>query len=427
MRSLKIFALALLLPCLSAFAASQLEGVVTNGTNHKPSAGDQVTLIRLAQGMQESTHTTTDAKGHFTLDVPDEGMHLVRVTHEKAAYFRPVPPGTQSVEVEVFEAAPKVKGVTLEANIVKVQTDESGKTLRMVENFFVKNDSKPPMTQFSERAFEFTLPDGAVVEGSAALAPGGMPVRSAPVPLAEKNHYAFIFPIRPGETRFQVSYRLPYNGSFQYATTPSMPVDTFVVIAAKSMKVDTAGTPLTSVQDEVDAQTYIAHNIPAKAMSFGVSGTGQLPRQTDTPEGQPSAGGQAGPMQGGAQAAADDNRPGGGMANPIDKPDPLTKYKWWILGGLAILLAVGAGFMMRPAAATPVATATAPLAHPVAFTAPAVSLQTVLRDELFQLEADKLSGKISEEEYAQLRSAFDLLFRRAMTRNEQHPPSSTNV
>ena len=67
--------------------------------------------------MQESTRTKTDAKGRFTLDVPDAGVHLVRVTHDKANYFRPAPPGTQSVEVEVFDAAAKVEGVSSEADV----------------------------------------------------------------------------------------------------------------------------------------------------------------------------------------------------------------------------------------------------------------------------------------------------------------------
>ena len=78
----------------------------------------------------------------------------------------------------------------------------------MLATFFVKNDSTPPMTQFSNEPFDFWLPEGAIVEGSAALAPGGMPVQAAPVPLTEKNHYTFLFPIRPGETRFQVTYHI---------------------------------------------------------------------------------------------------------------------------------------------------------------------------------------------------------------------------
>ena len=81
---LRTCALASLCSALTAFAATPITGVVTNKTTGKPSSGDTVTLIRLAQGMQEATHTTTDAHGHYTLDVPDDGLHLVRVTHEHA-------------------------------------------------------------------------------------------------------------------------------------------------------------------------------------------------------------------------------------------------------------------------------------------------------------------------------------------------------
>ena len=98
-KRLQIFAILIALSPLAAIADS-ISGTVTNGTTKKPAANDDVTLIRLAQGMQEAAHTKTDAKGRFTLDLPDPGMHLVRVTHDKANYFRPVPPGTKSVEIE---------------------------------------------------------------------------------------------------------------------------------------------------------------------------------------------------------------------------------------------------------------------------------------------------------------------------------------
>src|ERR1700750_1745202 len=165
MLSLRLSALAaaLALP-FSAFAASTITGTITNGTNNKPSSGDTVTLIRLAQGMQEATHTTTDGKGHYSLDVPDEGIHLVRVTHEGANYFKPAPPGTQSVDIDVFNVAAKVPGVTLEADVMRLQTESDGKSLRVVQHFFLKNDSTPPRTQFSDNTFEFTLPEGAAIE-----------------------------------------------------------------------------------------------------------------------------------------------------------------------------------------------------------------------------------------------------------------------
>ena len=38
----------------------------------------------------------------------------------------------------------------------------------------------------------------------------------------------------------------------------------------------------------------------------------------------------------------------------------------------------------------------------------------VLKDELFQLETDRVSGKISQEEYEKSKAGLDTLFRRQM-------------
>ncbi len=282
--SLRRFALvAALFAAVSSFAlADSITGTVTNKTTNKPAAGDDVVLIRLAQGMQEASRTKTDSRGRFTLDVPDKGIHLVRVTHDKANYFRPAPEGTQSVEVEVYSAAAKVEGISGEADVMRIQTDESGKGLKVVENFFVKNESNPPRTQFSDRPFEFYLPEGAVVEGSAALGPGGMPVQAAPVPLGDANHFAFVFPVRPGETRFQITYHLPYSGSFKFSPRMVMPTDTVAIMMPKSMTFKGgASTPYSPVTEETTAQTYVARNVaPSQPLDFTVSGTGQLPRDS---------------------------------------------------------------------------------------------------------------------------------------------------
>jgi hypothetical protein len=129
LRSLAVLALSL---PLAALAAAPITGKVTNGTTNKPSAGDDVTLIRLAQGMQEVTHTKTDARGHYSLDVPDDGLHLVRVTHDKANYFGAAPAGTTTVDVEVYNSAPSVKGVSTEAIVLRLQTDPSGSQVKVV-------------------------------------------------------------------------------------------------------------------------------------------------------------------------------------------------------------------------------------------------------------------------------------------------------
>jgi hypothetical protein len=440
---------AALLAAFSSFAfADSITGVVTNKTTNKPSGGDDVVLIRLAQGMQEAARTKTDAKGQFTLEIPngDNGMHLVRVTHDKANYFRPAPPGTQSVEVEVFNAAAKVKGVSSEADVLRLQTDESGKALRIIENFFVKNESNPPLTQFSDRPFEFYLPEGAVVEGSAALAPGGMPVQASPAPLGEPNHYAFIFPIRPGETRFQISYRLPYSGSLKFAPRVMMPTDTVAIMMPKSMTFKAGpSAPYAPVTEETTAQTYVARNAqPSQALDFTVSGTGQMPRDTGaaaTAGGGGAAGASApGEAGGAASSAAGDTRPGGGLGTPLDPEgtnDPWAKYKWWILGGLGLAMAVGAGILLKNgpqhamAAAGAEGFATGPVATGPGGIGPVGtgpdSLLAAMKEELFALEADRLQGRLSESEYVEQKAALEVVLRRALLRGERAADASNGA
>jgi len=403
---------------------------VTNKTTGKPSAGDTVTLIRLAQGMQESTHTTTDAHGHYTLDVPDNGpVHLVRVTHDLANYFRPAPAGTTTVDIDVYNAAAKVKGVTSEAQVMRIESDASGSALRVVQNFFLKNDSKPPMTQFSKQPFDFWLPDGAVVEGAAAESPDGMPVRQAPVPLAEKNHYTFLFPIRPGETRFQITYRLPYTGKLAIEPKLTMPTDTVAIMIPKTMTfAPVAGAPYSPVDDEVNAHTLVARNVaPNQPLAFTLTGTGQLPRDANAPTqgGDQSAQGAAQPTDN-SQAATADTRPGGGLGNPLDAEgtrDPWAKYKWWILSGLAVLLAAAAGVLLRkPSAGSATQAASANPAEPLPRAAQtpmthSAQLLQALKEEMFALETDHLQQRISDEDYVAHKAALELVLRRALQRS----------
>lgn len=419
-RPLLLLAAAALLP-LSALAAS-LTGTVTNKTTNKPSVGDDVVLLRLEQGMQEEARTKTDSRGHFTLDVPEQGPHLVRVTHDKANYFQAAMPGVSTIQVDVYDAAAKVAGVTGEASVMRIETDASGKTLHVVQNFFIKNDSNPPRTQFSDRPFEFYLPDGAQVEGSAALGPGGMPVQSAPVPLGDKDHYTFLFPIRPGETRFQISYTLPYSGSLNFNPHLTLPTDTVAVMLPKSMTFQpAASSPYSPVNDDVNAQTFVARNVStSQPVSFTLSGTGQLPRDTQQPAAQDGSSGPANGDAGQQSSAASDTRPGGGLGTPIDTPDPLSKYKWWILGGLALVLAAGAGFLLsRPAPAMAVAgeASKSSVAAASPATTPAgqrEALLHVLKNELFSLETERLEGKLADPEYSEQKAALETVLKRAL-------------
>jgi hypothetical protein len=416
----------------------------------------------LQQGMQESALTTIDAKGHYSFTVPDNGgMHLVRVDHQKASYYGPVPPNTTQVNIDVFDVAPKVDGLHLYADVSRIETNQQG--LSVTESYFIRNESKPPKTQLSTHSFDFYLPDGAILEGATATGPGGMAVSSQPVPQGDKDHYAFIFAIRPGETRFQVGYHLPYSGSTKLQARVTLPAENIAIMLPKSMSFDGGSSfqPLGGDASGPGTQTFLATKVnPGTPIAFTVSGTGQMPREQQNPQadqgqggmGMPAAGGQdQGAQAGGAeQPAAQSGGPGGGLGTPIDTPDPLQKYKWWILSGVVLALAIAAAFMLRakpdptlaaathePSPLTPTlppgvkatdvraqrlasASVPTPAAAPTNGASQIVSgtsgTLAALKEELFQLETERLEGKITDAEYAEHKSALEILLKRALAR-----------
>ncbi|HVH88645.1 MAG TPA: hypothetical protein VM912_18140 [Terriglobales bacterium] len=399
---------------MAAAVAADLTGTVTNKTLSKASAGDDVVLLKLSEGMQEASRTKTDAQGKFTLAIPDDGgQHLVRVTHQGVNYFKPAPAGTTSVQVDVYDAGKKVQGVSGRADITRVQT-ENGQ-LEVAELFVIQNNSNPPRTQMSDRSFELSLPEGAVIDGSLAAGPGGMPVNSAPVPTGEKNRYAYVFPIRPGETKFQVSYHLPYSGSFKFQPQIFAPTEDLVVMLPKSMDFKGDTSLFASSGEEKGMSIYVAHNVAAgKQISFSVSGTGQIPRdaQGDNSDGQQSASTD--------NPAGPDNRPGGGLGRPEETPDPLHAYRWWIIGGLAAALVVGAIVVVnqKPHSGTSGAAAPNIAALASGSTSSRGALLEAIKEELFQLETERLQGKISEADYQTAKAALDLTLKRAIARQQ---------
>ena len=112
------FAIVLLVIASCTFAAAQnITGSVTNGTTGKPSAGDEVTLLSLSQGMQEVGSTKTNAQGKFSMAAPAEQQvpHMVRVTHGGVNYFPqggPLMPGATTAAVTVYDTAKKLDGVS---------------------------------------------------------------------------------------------------------------------------------------------------------------------------------------------------------------------------------------------------------------------------------------------------------------------------
>jgi hypothetical protein len=403
--------------------AAQITGTVTDKTTGKPAAGDTVVLVDVQAGMSEIAHATTDARGHYSLNKPGNGPALVRVTHQGAPYFIAAPEGGAPGDIPVYDVAEQVSGVGLDEDVTAI-VDASNGQLQVVERYLVHNSSSPPRTQWSPRSFAIVLPADAIVGGASAQRPSGLPTSVKMDPDGPKGHYAFNFPIQPDAgdkgTLFQIEYQLPYSGGkYTFHPQETMPARTVWVVLPKSMTFAAgSGSVFQPSPQDPGFQTFLSRNVlPSSPLEFTISGTGALPR-----EDQGAKGGQQ--ADGSQDTSTPGTGPGGGIGNPIGTPDPLSKYKAWILGGLALLMVATAAFLLRrPAGASaftgalppqvPLAPATAPAIPPATGNA---ALLNVLKEEIFTLEHEKISGKVTPAEYEQVKAALETVLKRALKR-----------
>jgi hypothetical protein len=306
--------------------------------------------------------------------------------------------------------------------------------------FAVDNTSKPARTQMNDQNFEFFLPVDAEIDQAQAQTAGGQWVDSAPVPQTEKGRYAFVFPLRPGTTQFQLSYHLAYNGSTKIDPKPLYPLQHLVVILPKSIQFSPAQAGLYEEKQPPDQPKGIAevaaNTHPGQALDFGISGTGMLDENATNEGGAGS----------GSATAAADSRPGGGLGPPIDAPDPLEKYRWYILGGFAVILAAGAAYISNRSRsadfrspdfgsserslatnpASPASDVDVPDSGPGRQPALVRSglLLEALKEEMFQLEVEHKQGGISQQEYERARGALDQTLERAIKRVASPPKNA---
>jgi hypothetical protein len=429
--------------------AATIKGTVTNRTTGKPSSGDSVVLVDVQAGMADAATATTDGHGQYKLETPSGpgGAYLIRVTHQGASYFIAAPQGGAPGDLTVYDVAAKVDGVAIDADMLLVEG--AGGSLRVQERYLVRNSSLPPKAQFSDKTFEVVLPADAELDGASATRPGGLATVTRLTPLSQKGHYSFNVPIQPDqgqkETMFEVQYHINYSGKYTFKPQLLLPADNLVVYVPKSMTFSGQGTQFQSAQDDPRVLTNIAKNVhPGQAVAFTIGGEGQMPRDTQQKSGMsPQAAMGMGGGDAGATAPAAGGGPGGGIGTPIGTPDPLTKYKWWILGVLTLLLAGGAYYFLRgrgmetagahgmpipevedrPISTVQRRAAAAPVQRTVQAATPAVygepqtgnaALLNQLKEELFAIESERVSGTITQAEYEEVKAGLEAMLKRAL-------------
>jgi hypothetical protein len=420
-KRLALLAGFLLLP-FAAAQAGTVHGTAKNGTTGKPAAGIDVILIQLQGGMQPVVNSKTDAQGQFTFDHPSLGAQpmLVRAVYRGVNFHQPVPPGTNELQVEVFDPTQDAKTVTVPSHVVIFQPE--GASLIVGEEYSVQNHSQPPMAYFrADGNFDFLLPDKADLQQVSAWGPSGMPVVQATIDRG-KNRYAVAFAFRPGESGVRYSYKLPYPGNTATVKIPTVyPGGRLLVVAPPTVQV--SGDGLAPAGQEQGMSIYERAVVPANTtVAVSLSGTAPPP--------QAAAGGADAGQQGG-QDAQQGGAPAGSV-NIQQIPGRLDVLKWPLVAGFIGVFALGAILLARkpvtvvanvaPSAiedtpATRVAkTQTSPATKRAQASlakvdaAVSTSLDS-LKDTLFRLELRRQAGTISEEEYARERARAEKVLR----------------
>jgi hypothetical protein len=465
LKALFVLSLLCLFAAVSSTFAGTVTGVVHNGTNGKPAAGIDVILIQLQGGMQPVANTKTDADGKFQFDNPTLGTApmLVRAVYRGVNYHEPVPPGKTSIEVQVFDPTDKSSAFAVATHAVILQPN--GAELLVGEEYDIQNKTQPPMAFYkADGSFLFNVPAGADFGQAAAWGSSGMPVVQGTIDKG-KGQQAIAFAFRPGESGVRLSYKMPYSGNRATVrnVTPYA-VQRLMIVAPPSLQV--SGEGLTPAGQEQGFAIYTRDNVPANTpISVTISGSAALPTQ-GAAEGNPHGGTGGAPMQS-AQSSQAESAQNPSVNSRIEQsgaeapvatatamPARLNdNLKYILLGGFALVFALGAVFLWRrpqvavagdgaaaiaaPGAAsrgprTPksaravsavnAVVAGAPLPSPDAASAAASAALAEadsevrgsldqLKDNLFRLELRHQAGTITEEDYARERQRDEKVLR----------------
>lgn len=406
--------------------AATVHGTVTNGTTGKPGAGVEVVLIQLQGGMQPVANTKTDASGNFAFDNPNIGRQpmLIRAVYKGVNFHQPLPPGKDSISVEVFEPTGDAKTISVPSHVVIFQPN--GASLIVGEEYGVKNDSKPPQAFFKlDGNFDAALPDNAQLKQIAASGPSGMPVVQAPIEKG-KNKYAISFAFRPGESEVRLSYELPYPNNKIAVKLPTLYGGGRLLVVAPP-SVTLTGDGLQMAGQEQGMNIYERASVATgTTITINLSGTAPPPAAASAPD------------AGGAPGRAENVQGGDAPAAAIQSiPGRLDEYKWWLVGGFCVLFLFAAlllwkkpisvtvagpeVFTEQPAAKSQSARAGVTKSADASASTNGNSLAGLdrdisnsldaLKDQLFRLELRRQAGIISDDEYSRERAKAERVLR----------------
>jgi hypothetical protein len=161
--------------------------------------------------MQTLATVKSDAAGQFKIDkdIPP-GPALLQAIYQGVLYTLVLPPGgpTSGVHVKIYDTTSKPGVAKVSQHMILIEPNAN--SVDISETFLIENESATTFQDSANGSIQFYLPEAADGKVSVTInAPGGMPIQRSAEKTKEKNVYKIQYPIKPGESRFDVSYSLP--------------------------------------------------------------------------------------------------------------------------------------------------------------------------------------------------------------------------
>ncbi|MGA2214724.1 MAG: hypothetical protein ABSH31_15720 [Bryobacteraceae bacterium] len=272
-----------------ASASAAVDGVIVNGTTGQPQPNTVVMLIQPTQaGMQTLGSTKTDAQGKFSFDNNDaQGPRLIQATFQGVQYNKMVPPGMLStgLQIPVFASINKAGTAKVTQHFIVLQPGE--KVMTVSEGLLYTGD--PSLTYYDpvNGSVRFYVPPEATGLTSVTVNPaGGMPIQRPVLKTKDPNIYKVDYPVRPGETRFDINYDVPTANPMIFADKEIHPEASSNLVVPSGVTAKSDDLELAGQEPKTQASIYRIKNASFKVEVDGV-GALQQPESSAEDSGQP--------------------------------------------------------------------------------------------------------------------------------------------
>lgn len=260
---------------LAALPLLAVDGVVINGTTSKPQPGVLVQLMQPgSSGMQTLGTTKTDADGKFKIDkeIPP-GPAIVQAIYQGATYNLVLTPGTPKTNTSLVinESTTDPASAKITQHMILLEPGDD--KLQVNETFLIQNDTVKTFSDPKKGSALFNLPREA--NGTAEVtinAPGGMPIRRPAEQTGQPGIFKVNYPVKPGETRFEVRYTMPKTDTYSSKIVTSENAALRIVTPGS---VTVEGNGIEDMGQEPTTQARI-YNVKAKEFTAKITGTGSL-------------------------------------------------------------------------------------------------------------------------------------------------------